>query len=370
LRFASKVRFFLNFIRRGGFKFAFFAIDDIWLYSYHKKKYDGVVKQVLDVIQLLEEKQWELVGLSDAKESLESSIEEVRLYNAYSNERHMEEGRNNDVFLDSTMDFFVFCLPTLLLFVFLSNRVFYLLFNYRVSFLLRPYSFWAVILELALQSNIEYFTFLGMRALGIPFSFSFPSKWLFLLAVTMFFLVVFTAFISYALYYFWYGKLSRYFLLNMYRFPSSYLLMIFLYGIRPFMKGLAHAMFYSSFVSQLQVLAAIEVSMILLTLGFEVFIGNHKSRKILTFELLYMGCLVILNILLLLKHHYLVEDSDEIEFYLKLLVYCMIILLILRLFFELIIENISKECLKSVFCFCCKPSTVTPMTEPSSEKKE
>jgi hypothetical protein len=262
----------------------------------------------------------------------------------------------------------VFGLPALLLFVFLCNRLFYLLFNYRVSSLLRPYSFWAVLLELALQSNIEYFTFLGLRSLGIPFSFSCPSKWLLILAATMFFLVVFTAFISYALYYCWYGKLARYFLVNMYRFPSSYALMIFLYGIRPFMKGLAHALFHSHFVLQLQILVAIEVAMMLLTLAFEVCIGNHKSRKVLVLELLYMACLVLLNILLLLKHHYLAGESDKIESYLKLLVYCMILLLVLHLFFEVVVENISKDCLKSVFCFCRETSQVTPMSEAASEQ--
>ena len=222
LDFAARARFFVNLVRRGGFKFTFFVVDDLWLYSYHDKKYDGVVRQVLDVIQLVEEKQWELMGLTELKQSLEDSMQEGQPYNAYSNERHMEEARSNDVFVGNTVDFFVFGLPALLLFVFLCNRLFYLLFNYRVSFLLRPYSFWAVLLELALQSNIEYFTFLGLRCLGIPFSFSCPSKWLLILAVTMFFLVVFTAFISYALYYCWYGKLARYFLVNMYRFPSSY----------------------------------------------------------------------------------------------------------------------------------------------------
>ena len=144
--------------------------------------------------------------------------------------------------------------------------------------------------------------------------------------------------------------------------------MIFLYGIRPFMKGLAHALFHSHFVLQLQILAAIEVAMILLTLAFEVCIGNHKSRKVLVLELLYMVCLVLLNILLLLKHHYLAGESDKIESYLKLLVYCMILLLILRLFFELV-ENISKDCLKSVFCFCRETSQVTPMSEAASDKK-
>lgn len=301
----ARTRFAFNFIRRGSFKFALLAIDDIWLYSYHKKKYDGISRDVLDVIQLIEQRQWEIVGLADVKEQMEDSIEEVKLYNAYSNKRHMEEGRSNAFFL-----------PSLLVFVLLCNRLFYLLFNYRVSSLLRPYSFWGIIFELDLQSNIEYFTFLGFRALGIPFSFNFPSKCLLVFSLLVFFCSVITTFCSYFLYYCCYGKLARYFLLNMYRFPSSYALMMFLYGLRPFMKGMAHAIFYHNFVVQLQVLAVIEVGMILLTLGFQYFLDSHKSKTVLVLEVVYMGCLVMVNVLLLLKHHYLVERAASMEAYL------------------------------------------------------
>jgi hypothetical protein len=51
----------MNFLRRGSLKFAFFVIDDLWLYSYHKKNYEGVVKDTLEIIQYLEEKQWNAI---------------------------------------------------------------------------------------------------------------------------------------------------------------------------------------------------------------------------------------------------------------------------------------------------------------------
>lgn len=156
----------------------------------------------------------------------------------------MEEERKNNVFFSSTVDFFCFFLPLTIVFLFLTNRIFYLLFNCPISIVFRPYSFWWILLELTIQNNIEYFTFLGFRALVIPFSFDFFSKGLFILTLVMFFLVLFSTFSSYAIYYSWYGKLARYFLVNMYRFPSSYALMIIIYGIKPFLKGFAHAFFH------------------------------------------------------------------------------------------------------------------------------
>ena len=94
------------------------------------------------------------------------------------------------------------------------------------------------------MANVEYFSFLGFRLLEIGFSFSIVSKVAFVGSVIMFFFVWFGAFAAYAVYYVNYGKLARYFLINMYRFPSSYVIMTLLHGVRPFLKGLAHALFY------------------------------------------------------------------------------------------------------------------------------
>jgi hypothetical protein len=155
------------------------------------------------------------------------------------------------------------------------------------------------------QNNVEYLSFLGWRALNIPFSFSFVCKGLLVFTLVMFFIVVISVFCTYLFYYSWYGKFARYFLVNLYRFPSSYLLMTILYGFRPFLKGTAHALFYNNLQLQLWFLLGIEIVMIIITVSFEYFWGNHKSRKVLTLELLYMTGLVCFNFLLLLKYHYI-----------------------------------------------------------------
>ena len=50
-------------MRKRGMKFFFMAIDDLWLYQYHKKKYNGIVKDIFKTISFIEEKQWEVIGL-------------------------------------------------------------------------------------------------------------------------------------------------------------------------------------------------------------------------------------------------------------------------------------------------------------------
>ena len=74
------------------------------------------------------------------------------------------------------------------------------------------------------------------------------------LMIVMFFLVLLAAFASYLWYYREYEKLARYFLVNMFRFPSSYKLMILLYGVRPFLKGTIHALMFYHWPTQIWML--------------------------------------------------------------------------------------------------------------------
>ena len=95
-----------------------------------------------------------------------------------------------------------------------------------------------------IQGNIEFFAFLGFRALDVFFSFSIVSTFFKVFTVLFLLVVSGCALCSYWAYYSQYGKFGRYFLSNMYRFKSSYVLMTLAFGLRPFFKGLVHAMFF------------------------------------------------------------------------------------------------------------------------------
>ena len=197
---------------------------------------------------------------------METGIEDISLYNPQSNRRYMEEERKNNLFVASTMDFFAFHVPIMLLLVFLLNRLFRCLFRYEVSSLLRAYSFWWIIFELLIQGNIQFFTFLAFRNCLTPFHFNVPTTLLQLLMILMLFFVVLGAFGCYWWYYREYGKLARYFLVNMFRFPSSYGLMILLYGVRSFLKGTIHALMFYHWPTQMWMLFATEISILLIML--------------------------------------------------------------------------------------------------------
>ena len=139
--------------------------------------------------------------------------------------------------------------------MFIFYKVFYLLFNYEISSYLRPYSFLLILFEILIQNNLEYLTFIAFR--DVSASFNFAIKMLLLMAIVMLFLVVLGATMSYFLYYIKYGKLAKYFLVNLFRFPSSYGLMLIMYGMRPFLKGAVHAILYEEWEVQIWVLMGI-----------------------------------------------------------------------------------------------------------------
>ena len=142
----SKIRTFLNLVKRRGVKTLFVALDDLWLYNFHKQEYDGSVDAVFKTIKFIEDRQWEIAGLEDARDRVESAVEEVPPYNPYSNPTYLRKERKNNLFVSSTMDFFSFFVPLTLVMVVLFNRLFYCLFDYEVSFIFRSYSFWWILL--------------------------------------------------------------------------------------------------------------------------------------------------------------------------------------------------------------------------------
>ena len=159
-----------------------------------------------------------------------------------------------------------------------------------------------ILFELLIQSNIEYFTFLGFRSLGTAFSLDFPSKCLIAFGIFMFFLSVLGMGCSYFIYFIQYRKLARYFLVNLFRFPSSYGLMMIIYGLRPFIKGAIHSLFYHNWVLQMWSLMAAEITILLIIAFFEFKFDNHKSKIVFMLDVSYYASLIILDVLLLLKY--------------------------------------------------------------------
>ena len=80
---------------------------------------------MFETISFVEEKQWEIIGLEETKSTLENGVEdeipEYEEYNQLSNPTYLKKERKNDLFLSSTVDFFVFFVPATLIFISLAT---------------------------------------------------------------------------------------------------------------------------------------------------------------------------------------------------------------------------------------------------------
>ena len=83
--------------------------------------------------------------------------------------------------------------------------------------------------------------------------------------------------------------------------------MIIVYGVKPFLKGVGHAMLYEEWEIQIWFLAGVEAVAALTIIIFEIKYRNYESRFIFILELLFSSLLIGLNVLLLMKYKYLAE---------------------------------------------------------------
>ena len=130
------------------------------------------------------------------------------------------------------------------------------------------FSFWGYFAELAIQGNIETFSFLAFRQFLQPISFNFNNKIYMAVVILSFWIVVVFTFAGYYLYFYLYGKLSKYFLVNNYRIKSAFASNMLTYAVRPFLKGAIHSLCYDHYEVQISLLFSIEVLTIIVLCYF------------------------------------------------------------------------------------------------------
>ena len=132
----------------------------------------------------------------------------------------------------------------------------------------------------------------------------------------------------------------------MFRFPSSYALMIIVYGIKPFLKGTIHALLYKHWTVQIWMLLGVEVLIILTIFIMEFRNDNHRSKLIFMMDITYFFSLGIFDLLLLLKYEYFAKDEEivtVIEEATTTMIYFMIGMTLLKLVWELVPWDLVKK---------------------------
>ena len=103
------------------------------------------------------------------------------------------------------------------------------------------------------------------------------------------------------------GKLSKYFLTNMFRIPGSLPLTCLLYSAKPILLSSIQALSYDSPSVQLCLLGMTELAALFLMWGYQQKHGLFISKKLFCIECMMSAVMALLNLCLSIKLLYLPE---------------------------------------------------------------
>lgn len=106
-----------------------------------------------------------------------------------------------------------------------------------------------------------------------------------------------------------------------------------MYGVRPFLKGAIHALLYDYFLTQISLLLTVEIASIICMFVVQYMIQNQKSIIFFMCESIVSGCLVTMNVLILLRYEYYFSNKvmeELLEECTVVVVYVMMGILVMR----------------------------------------
>lgn len=130
----------------------------------------------------------------------------------YSDADFLAKNPNGIGFYANNLDFFYYELPFMFMIHFLLAIIFNLLFNHRVSLLLRKYSFYGTLLFIIYEGNVESFAFYFFAECKNLFSADLIHKIANVLMIYFFFLLIIFVIGGMLWFTYHYKKLTKYFI--------------------------------------------------------------------------------------------------------------------------------------------------------------
>lgn len=140
----------------------FLFIEQLQFYNYHLTEYNGIIQQVLETADLVESQMWKIIPQSAALDWISNPFP-LPNYNIYTNPKFLEVERKDSIFFQNIKTFIIIYMPFTIVSFFLLNKLFYLLFNFKISSLLRSYSLWLYLGFMIGNQNIATLSFLAIR---------------------------------------------------------------------------------------------------------------------------------------------------------------------------------------------------------------
>lgn len=206
----------------------------------------------------------------------------------------MVEGRG-ETFLSACWEFLTFNLIFVLVTFFLLRWGFKMVFKYRISILLRPFSSFIFLAPMLLDGNLQYFCFLLFSQISMGFSLTPKDKLFNVLNYLLYFFIIWFSVVSSFLSYYLNKKLTKYILDNWRTRVVGLLTYSLTNTIRMMVFGAIHSLLRSS-SAQLPILFATEilyVGFMILTMSYwRVHKVSYKVWFTVTFTMLRI-CLIL-----------------------------------------------------------------------------
>jgi hypothetical protein len=199
----------------------------------------------------VESVKWSVISVDNVLDWTRTSYFNNSLYNQYTNYRFLEVERENALIYETTKAYYTLYLPVVFVGFLLLNRLFWCLQRFRVSQILRVYSFWLHYVFIVVLSDSTKLSFLSLNYLQMLFSFSINTKILHAVSILLIGVLIIVLLSLFFMSSYLYGNLCRYFLVNVYRVKYAIGYNFLRFSVRPLVEAALHVLFFSNGRAQL-----------------------------------------------------------------------------------------------------------------------
>lgn len=189
-----------------------------------------------------------------------------------------------------------------------------MLFEYKCSVIFRNFSFWLYLFGVILLGNIQRITFLFFIQMQNLYSFGIASKLTLALSIILMGVWIGLLISLLPLYRYFYGKLEKYFYVNISRFDEILALMINSEVLKAMFQGIVHASLLEDHFTQIIYLILIEFFFFIIATVCQMKYRFIKCKMIFCFESCINFSMILVNLLILIRYHYLDNSNDTSVF--------------------------------------------------------
>ena len=226
----------LNNIKISGAQPLYLFLDRFELYNYHATNYTGIMQGLLSIVDFSKQYFWTVISSKKLQSWMQSPIS-LPSYISFTPTKFQEIERKDALLIQNTKDYFLIYLPLSSAIFIILNRLFYALRSCYVSSFIRSYSFWLQLWAIVVIQNLSMLWYFCCNELTITFSLNTEMYWMRMITVPLIGLVFVFSVAFYFMAQYFYGRLCKYFIINMKKSKFRNLIMLIRYVLKPIIES-------------------------------------------------------------------------------------------------------------------------------------